>query len=105
MRAEVNDIDSARLTAHIEHTHRYYEETHDAEMILRYHPEWNARHIRSIGLKFSKDGSGLMWNGAEKTADLNRIVQFVLDFMRVKYPDFGLNGKILAQGADIEDRC
>ncbi len=52
----------------------------------------------------SPDGSGLTWNGAEKTADLNQVVEFVLDVMHAKYPDFGLTGKILAQGEDINDR-
>ena len=68
------------------------------------HPEWNVPHIRSIDLKFTKDGSGLTWNGAEKTADLNQVVEFVLDVMHTEYPDFGLTGKILAQGEDINDR-
>lgn len=69
-----------------------------------HHPEWNVPHIRSIDLEFTKDGSGLKWNGAEKTADLDHVVKFVITFMQAKYPDFGLTGKILAQGEAIEDR-
>lgn len=68
------------------------------------HPEWNAPHLRyGVDLKLLDDESGLKWNGAEKTYDMDQIVQLVIRLMQEKFPDFGLTGKLIAQGESIDD--
>jgi hypothetical protein len=69
------------------------------------HPEWNVPHLRyGVDLKLLDDESGLQWNGGEKTYHLDQIVMLVIRLMQQKYSEFGLTGKLLAQGEDIEDR-
>src|SRR4051812_39080287 len=70
----------------------------------REHPEWGAKDLYYIDLEFTDDFSGLKWSGTEKTYGMERIVQLVIDEMRKKWPDFGLTGRLAAQGEDIEDR-
>jgi len=57
-----------------------------------------------IDLELTKDFSGLEWNGAEKTYDLDAIVNFITDRMREKWPDFELIGTLAAQGKEATDR-
>jgi len=57
-----------------------------------------------IDLELTKDLSGLRWNGAEKTYDLDNIINFVTKQMRKKYPDFELVGEMSAQGEEAGDR-
>lgn len=57
-----------------------------------------------IDLELTDDFSALQWNGAEKTYELEHIVNWLTDKMREKYPDFALEGKLTAQGEDMEDR-
>lgn len=69
------------------------------------HPEWNVPHLRhGVDLELLEDESGLKWNRAEKTYDLDQIVALVLRLMREKFPEFGLRGKLIAQGEAIDDR-
>ncbi|MBI1923859.1 hypothetical protein HYR99_06375 [Candidatus Poribacteria bacterium] len=69
------------------------------------HPEWNVPHLRyGVDLELLDDASGLQWNGAEKTYDMDEIVALVIRLMKERYPDFGLTGKLLAQGEAIDDR-
>lgn len=70
----------------------------------RKHPELNAPGLCYIDLELTDDFSGLQWNGAEKTYDLDKMVNVVIREMRKKWPGFGLTGSLLAQGEDIEDR-
>lgn len=70
----------------------------------REHPEWNAPGLYYIDLELTDDFSGLRWNEAEKTYDLDKLVNVVLGEMRKKWPDFGLAGTLAAQGEDVEDR-
>lgn len=71
----------------------------------RNHPEWG----RSIGnyyvnLSLLPGFDGLEWDGSEKTYEMVEIVNFIIDKMMEIMPDFGLTGKLLAQGEDIDDR-
>ncbi len=69
------------------------------------HPEWNAPHLRyGVDLELLEDESGLKWSGAEKTNDMDQIVALVLRLMQEKFPQFGLRGKLIAQGEAIDDR-
>ena len=70
----------------------------------REHPEWNAKDLYYIDLELTDDFYGLQWNGAEKTYDLEKLVNVVLVEMRKKWPDFGLTGTLAAQGDDVDDR-
>lgn len=70
----------------------------------REHPEWDAKGLYYIDLELTDDFSGVRWNGAEKTYDLEKLVNVVLVEMRKKWPAFGLVGTLSAQGEDVEDR-
>jgi hypothetical protein len=48
--------------------------------------------------------SGLQWDGAEKTYDLIEKVNLIIHEMQKDFPDFGLQGELLAQGESINDR-
>jgi hypothetical protein len=50
------------------------------------------------------DFSGIKWNDSEKSYDMVGIANFLIDKMKEKYTDFGLTGKLIAQGEDIDDR-
>lgn len=54
-------------------------------------------------LKITDDFSGVEWNGAEKTYNLEGAVNFITRKMREKYPDFKLTGEMTAQGEDFDD--
>jgi len=69
----------------------------------REHPEWGNANLSYIDLQLTKDFFGLEWDGSEKTYDLVEKTNLVIENMRIKYPDFGLTGKLLAQGEDIGD--
>ena len=57
-----------------------------------------------IDLGLTDDFSGLKWNGAEKTYDLDCIINFITKQMRKKYKDFELIGDLTAQGEEFDDR-
>lgn len=70
----------------------------------RDHPEWSAPDLYYIDLEITDDFSGIKWSGAEKTYDLEKLVNVVIRVMRGTWPDFGLTGQLLAQGENVEDR-
>lgn len=70
----------------------------------RDHPEWNADGLYCIDLELTDDFSGIEWDGMEKTYQMEALVNVVIEEMRKQWPDFGLKGKLAAQGEDIEDR-
>lgn len=71
----------------------------------REHPEWeDSKGLYYVDLELTKDFSGLKHSGAEKTYDLEKIVNVVTKQMRRQWPEFALRGELLAQGEDIEDR-
>jgi hypothetical protein len=70
----------------------------------RDHPDWNAPHLSYIDLEFNDDYSGIRWNGAEKTYDMDHLVNVVICEMIKEFPEFGLTGTLHAQGEDAEDR-
>jgi hypothetical protein len=57
-----------------------------------------------IDYELLPDFSGIRWNGAEKSYDMDGIANFLIDTMKARYPDFGLTGKLVAQGDDVDDR-
>lgn len=71
----------------------------------RDHPEWkNSEGLYYVDLEFTDDFSGIQWNGAEKTYDMVGVINMILINMRDKYPMFSLEGRMEAQGEDIDDR-
>src|SRR5258708_4315685 len=70
----------------------------------RQHPEWYAKGLYRVDLELLEDFSGLRWDGTEKTYDLDRLVNVVIREMRKAVPDFGLTGKLVAQGEDMDDQ-
>lgn len=71
----------------------------------RNHPEWNAPGLYYIDLVLLDDFSGLRWDDeTEKTYDMVDLLNLIIDQMRKDIPEFGLRGKFLAQGEDIDDR-
>lgn len=70
----------------------------------RNHAEWGRTDLSYIDLELLKDFSGLCWDGSEKTYDLEDKINLVIDQMRIEYPDFGLQGKLLAAGEEAGDR-
>jgi hypothetical protein len=70
----------------------------------REHPEWGNTRLTYIDLELLDDFSGVKWDGSEKTYDLEEKVNLVIENMRKEYPDFGFQGKLSAQGEDVDDR-
>lgn len=61
-------------------------------------------NLTYIDLELSKDYSGLKWDGSEKTYDLKDKINLIITEMKKSFPDFELEGHLLAQGDSIEDR-
>ncbi len=71
----------------------------------RDHPEWNNTNLYRVDLVLLDDFSGLEWNDeTEKTYSMVGLLNLIIDQMRKDMPEFGLSGKFLAQGEDIDDR-
>lgn len=71
----------------------------------RDHPEWGNTELTYIDLRLTKDFKGIEWNDeTEKTYELEDKVNLVVDNIKNKFPEFELEGSLLAQGEDIEDR-
>ena len=70
----------------------------------REHPEWGELGLTYIDLELLEDLSGLKWDDSEKTYDLVEKVNLVIRETKKEFPDFGLEGTLLAQGEDISDR-
>lgn len=70
----------------------------------RSHPEWGTKDVNYIDLQFTDAFDGMEWDGAEKCYGMLEAVNLIIREMRKEYPSFGLEGKLLAQGEDYEDR-
>lgn len=70
----------------------------------REHPEWGNLELDFIDLELNKSGTGLEWNGGEKSFDMVGQVNVVIREMRKRWPKFGLTGALLAQGESVKDR-
>ena len=70
----------------------------------RDHPEWNAEIDNYyVSLSLSDNFSGIEWSGMEKTYNMPQIINFIIVEMSKVKPNFGLKGKMAAQGEDIDD--
>lgn len=70
----------------------------------REHPEWGDTGLSYIDLELNDDFTGLKWDGAEKTYDLEKKVNLLIKNVRKDYSEFGLTGQLLAQGEEVTDR-
>ena len=71
---------------------------------VRDHKEWETEEYANyIDLEFNKDRTGICWNGAEKTYGMISVVNLIIREMQKEFPDFGLSGKFLCAGEDIDD--
>ncbi len=68
----------------------------------REHPEWNATDLTWIDLAISDD-KGLVWDGSEKTYHMIEKINLILEEMRKDFPNFGLKGRLQAQGEEMGD--
>lgn len=71
------------------------------------HDEWEypeGIYLNYIDLELLRDFSGIKWSGAEKSNDMHEQVNVVLREMKKKFPEFGLEGELKAQGEDADDR-
>ena len=66
-------------------------------------PPADDNYICYIDLRLTKAMDGLEWTGAEKTYGMISAVNYILHEMRKQWPDFGLEGELLAQGDEMED--
>lgn len=57
-----------------------------------------------IDLIITDDFSGLMWNYAEKSYDMVTQVNYIIEVMKERNPDFKLSGYFDCQGEDKLDR-
>jgi hypothetical protein len=72
---------------------------------VREHKEWNPPHdLYFIDLELLEDFTGLKWDGSEKTYELDQAINLITREMRKEFPEFKLQGQLLAQGEDAEDR-
>lgn len=75
---------------------------------IRDHREWwiNGQDpdLTYIDLELTDEFDGLQWDGSEKTYDLVEKVNFIREHMRMRWPNFDLQGTLLAQGEEVDDR-
>ena len=57
-----------------------------------------------IDLEMSADNLSLVWNGAEKTYDMDQQVNDLIAHFIPLIPNFTLTGSMLAQGENADDR-
>lgn len=60
-------------------------------------------HFIYVDLSINTDYDGIEWDGSEKSYYFEEQVNFVIQYMRKEFPDFGLTGEIMAQGEEIGD--
>ena len=71
----------------------------------RQHPEWGDHDLYWIDLDFTKDFSGIEWKCEDGDSyGMVECVNVIIANMRKEFPDFGFQGKMIAQGEDIDDR-
>lgn len=72
----------------------------------RDHPEWefdSPAGFYFIDLELAEGYSGLRWSGDEKSHGMVQAVNTVLRIMRKTWPEFGLSGRMDAQGEEVGD--
>jgi len=65
--------------------------------------EYNDRLDTYVDFELLSDYSGIKHNNAEKSYKTVEAVNLIITHMHKKFPDFGLSGRLLAQGEEIGD--
>lgn len=79
-------------------------QNHILEEDCRDHSDWQTdKDLFCIDLQINYEQTGLEWNGAEKTYSMEKLVNVVIDRMKTVMPEFGLRGRLQAQGEEIGD--
>ncbi len=60
-------------------------------------------NISYIDFEITQGKLGIEHNGAEKSYDAAKQVNFIIDVMKTQYPDFALKGGLIAQGESVGD--
>lgn len=77
---------------------------------LRDHPEWGdfkdsyGYGMTHMDFDLSSDFNGIEWNGSEKTYYLTEKVNILIKLVQKDIPDFSLEGQLIAQGEEWDDR-
>ncbi len=67
-------------------------------------PEFKrSAELSYIQYELTKDFTGIKWDGGEKFYHAENACNFIIENMKEKYPDFGLEGELLAQGEEVGD--
>lgn len=71
----------------------------------RDHPEWlkPEGYVGYIQFEINKDKAGIEWAGSEKFYSAENAASVVIMNMQAKFPEFGLEGSLRAQGEEIGD--
>lgn len=81
----------------------------DTEDLLKEFPEafkgdnYQAKNAY-IQVELTKELDGIRWDGSEKCYYMTEVINVIIECMKKTVPDFELEGSLLAQGEDIEDR-
>lgn len=81
----------------------------DTEDLLKEFPEafrgdnYQAKNAY-IQLELNQEFNGIQWDGSEKCYYMTEVVNVVIECMKKTVPDFELEGSLLAQGEEPEDR-
>ena len=70
-------------------------------------PTWKifgSKDMTHMDLTYNKFRTGIKWSGDEKTYDLPEKVALLIRIMRSQNPNFGLFGKMKAEGERDDDR-
>jgi hypothetical protein len=67
----------------------------------REHHEWGRTDLTWIDLEC--DDEGIRWSGSEKTYDLPEKINLIIQQMQKKFPNFGLEGSLVAFGEEPRD--
>lgn len=57
-----------------------------------------------IQYELTEDFDGIQWDGSEKFYKAVEAMNFIIVNMKAKFPDFGLTGRMTAQGEEFDDR-
>lgn len=56
-----------------------------------------------LDLELTNNNVGLTWDGSEKSVGMDDKLNYISKYMRNKYPNFQLIGKMIAQGEEVGD--
>lgn len=81
----------------------------DTEDLMKEFPEaFRGNNIKAkdayIQLELNQEFNGIQWDGSEKCYYMTEVVNVVIECMKKTVPDFELEGSLLAQGEEPEDR-